>query len=89
MFPLIVPATFFSVFLTASSSDGGTKKRLLLSDPALMDQRLAHLEQFTKEQTAENTRLKNLVQNMESTISVLQQGVNSKKLPKTITNLQP
>jgi hypothetical protein len=80
-FSLIVYATFFSLFQTASPSDGGTRKRLLLNDPALMDQRLAHLEQFTKEQTAENTRLKSLVQNMETTITVLQQGVNSKKLP--------
>jgi hypothetical protein len=39
----------------------------------------AHLQQFTKEQTAENVRLKSLVQDLESKITTMQQGFKGEK----------
>ncbi|XP_056018267.1 uncharacterized protein LOC125670295 [Ostrea edulis] len=74
MFFVIVCAIFSSLFQTTLSSDEEEKKRILLNDPTLMDQRLAHLEQFTQEQAAENKRLKGLVQDLELKITTMQQG---------------
>lgn len=79
MFFVIVCAIFSSLFQTTLSSDEEEKKRILLNDPTLMDQRLAHLEQFTQEQAAENKRLKGLVQDLELKITTMQQGFKGER----------